>query len=397
MRYEQGGAWSTDANGRSYKVVIKGAVVGVPAVTGTAVTSSPAANSSYETGEVIQVTVTFDDPVTVDTASGTPRLALNIGSNTRYAEYSASGSTSTALVFAYTVSAEDQDNFGISVDANVLELNGSAIHRAGNAGVNAFLDHGALSTQSGHRVNRADAVIVSNGVSVISTPRAATNTYGAGEVIEIEVEFSTAVNATTGTDFVLSVRGRKRAPLLWGSGTDTLVFGYTVQAADSDSTGIWIGDQDRTLVGNRGGDAQTGAIASVATGRAADLTHAQLGELPGHRVDGSRTPPETDTAPVFRSPAAFGVAENAMAVGDVLATDSDTADSITGYAVTGGADQALFAIDGTTGALTFTTAPDFEDPQDWRRTAMRMTASRATRSRAARTRRCSRSMRPQAS
>ena len=59
-----------------------------------------------------------------------------------------------------------------------------------------MLNQGALSTQSGHRVNQADAFIVSGGVSVISTPRAATDTYGAGEVIEIEVEFSAAVDAT---------------------------------------------------------------------------------------------------------------------------------------------------------------------------------------------------------
>ena len=68
------------------------------------------------------------------------------------------------------------------------------------------------------------------------------------------------------------------------------MFGYTVQAADSDGNGIWIGPQDRTLVGNRNGTPQNGAITSVATGRAADLTHAELGTLSGHKVDGSLTP-----------------------------------------------------------------------------------------------------------
>ena len=88
-------------------------------------------------------------------------------------------------------------------------------------------------------------------VAVTSTPLAASDTYGAGETIEVTVTFSEAVTATTGTDFVLSVGGAKRAPLLRGSGTATLVFGYTVLAADADDNGIWIGDQDRTLVGNR--------------------------------------------------------------------------------------------------------------------------------------------------
>ena len=101
-----------------------------------------------------------------------------------------------------------------------------------------------------------------------------TDTYGEGETIEISVTFDEAVNATSDTDFVLSVSGPKRAPLVRGSGTATLVFGYTVQSGDSDSNGIWIGDQDRTLVGNRNGDPQNGTITSVATGTAADLTTA---------------------------------------------------------------------------------------------------------------------------
>ena len=330
---------------------------------GVSVTSSSDANSSYATDDVIQVTVTFDEAVTVDTTSGTPSLALTIGSNTRYAGYSASDSTATALVFAYPVTADDNDNDGISIAEDALELNGGAIHRQGDTTASAVLDHGALSTQSGHRVNR-DAFIVSGGVSVISTPRAATETYGAGETIEIEVEFSEAVNATTDTDFVISVSGMRGAALLRGNRTDTLVFGYTVQDGDSDSNGIWIGDQDRTLVGNRGGDPQNGAITTVATGRAANLTHGGLGTQSGHKVDGSLTPPDTDTAPVFTSAAAFDAAENATAAGTVEASDNDTEDDVTGYAITGGADQALFDINGTSGALTFKSAPDFEDPQD---------------------------------
>ena len=145
------------------------------------------------------------------------------------------------------------------------------------------------------RLRRATAPTIDaptiDDVAVTSTP-AATDTYGAGETIEVTVTFSEAVTATTGTDFVLSVGGAKRAPLLRGSGTATLVFGYTVLAADADDNGIWIGDQDRTLVGNRNGDPQNGTITSVDTGTAADLTHAELGQQSGHKVDGSLSEPE---------------------------------------------------------------------------------------------------------
>ena len=75
------------------------------------------------------------------------------------------------------------------------------------------------------------------------------------------------------------------------------------------------------------------------------------------------TPAAANAAPAFSSDAAFSVAENQTAVGTVAAADADSADSVT-YAVTGGADQAKFAIVAGTGVLTFAAAPDFEDPQD---------------------------------
>ena len=71
-----------------------------------------------------------------------------------------------------------------------------------------------------------------------------------------------------------------------------------------------------------------------------------------------------NAAPSFTSPSSFSPDENQTAVGRVLATDSDAADSVTGYALAGGAERSLFSIGGSTGALTFNSAPDFEDPQD---------------------------------
>ena len=48
----------------------------------------------------------------------------------------------------------------------------------------------------------------------------------------------------------------------------------------------------------------------------------------------------------------------------MLATDSDADDEITGYAITGGADQTFFSIGATSGALTFDAAPNYEDAKD---------------------------------
>ncbi len=356
-----GSSWSNW--NQQFAMRVRGTIDGVPRVAtgGVRIESDPDAHDSYGVGEEIEVAVGFTDDVTVDTTSGTPRVALTVGSNTRYADYSASDSSADELAFVYEVTADDHDQNGVSIDADALELNGGAIHKDGDTSTNAVLDHAALDADSDHRVNR-DPIIVSDGVSVISDPQAATDTYGLGEVIEIEVEFSAAVDATTNTDFVLSVAGAKRAPLLRGSGTKKLVFGYTVVASDDDDDGIWIGEQDRTLVGNRNGEPQNGEITSAVTDRAADLDHDSPGVLSDHKVDGSRT--TDNVAPSFTSLATFDAAENQTAAGTVVAADSDSDDSVTGYEITGGADQALFEIGATSGELTFKSAPNFEDPQD---------------------------------
>ena len=66
--------------------------------------------------------------------------------------------------------------------------------------------------------------------------------------------------------------------------------------------------------------------------------------------------------PVFASPDAVGVVENATAVATVTASDPD-GDPVT-YALAGGADADMFAIDPATGALRFVFRPDFEAPLD---------------------------------
>ena len=74
--------------------------------------------------------------------------------------------------------------------------------------------------------------------------------------------------------------------------------------------------------------------------------------------------PVGDFAPVITSPAAFTVTENNATVGTVVATDADLPANTLTYSISGGADANLFAINPTTGALTFVAAPNFESPLD---------------------------------
>ena len=62
------------------------------------------------------------------------------------------------------------------------------------------------------------------------------------------------------------------------------------------------------------------------------------------------------------SAATASVLENETAAAAIAASDAD-GDSVA-YAIAGGADAALFAIDAATGALRFLSAPDFEAPAD---------------------------------
>ena len=76
------------------------------------------------------------------------------------------------------------------------------------------------------------------------------------------------------------------------------------------------------------------------------------------------TATDANAAPTFTSSATFRAAENQTAAGTVAASDSDAGDSVTGYTIQGGADQAAFSIGAASGVLTFRAAPNFEDATD---------------------------------
>ena len=67
-------------------------------------------------------------------------------------------------------------------------------------------------------------------------------------------------------------------------------------------------------------------------------------------------------APMLAPTATASVAENTTTVLTVMATDADAGTTLR-YSISGGADQALFSINNS-GALTFSTTPDFEMPTD---------------------------------
>ncbi|SVA48177.1 uncharacterized protein METZ01_LOCUS101031, partial [marine metagenome] len=71
---------------------------------------------------------------------------------------------------------------------------------------------------------------------------------------------------------------------------------------------------------------------------------------------------DINDAPIIQANTNFAIDENTTAVANIMATDDD-GDTLT-YSITGGDDYALFDIDASTGALSFKTAPDYENPGD---------------------------------
>jgi hypothetical protein len=96
------------------------------------------ANGSYSAGHVLYFNAIFSENVTVNTFGGTPQLNITIGTTGRQATFFTGSSTST-LLFRYTVQAGDLDTNGITVQS--LVLNGSTIQNDVGNPANLFLNN----------------------------------------------------------------------------------------------------------------------------------------------------------------------------------------------------------------------------------------------------------------
>ena len=86
----------------------------------------------YPPRRLIAVSVQFDQPVTVDTADGTPLIDVVLGTGEFRRAHYASGSGSEALVFHYPTGDWNRNFNAATVVANTLNLNGGRIDGSGN-------------------------------------------------------------------------------------------------------------------------------------------------------------------------------------------------------------------------------------------------------------------------
>ncbi len=187
-------------------------------------------SGSYKSGDTITFGLNF--PFIVTVAGGAPRLTLDVGGVTQYANY-ISGNGSKKLVFEYTVAASMNDTDGISVTSSV-DLNGSTLKFTSNSVVT---DCGLSFTSPS-----TSAVLVdTTAPTQDSLSYSPANLYVLNDTILATVVYSEPVVVTGSPRIILDVGGvTKYATYVSGSNSASLIFSYTVVSGDKDLNGVGI-------------------------------------------------------------------------------------------------------------------------------------------------------------
>lgn len=301
------------------------------------------ADGSYGAGSTISIQVNYSENVTVDTTGGTPRLLLETGGTDQYATYM-SGSGTGTLVFDYVVQAGDTTaDLDVHNSANQLDVNGGTIRddAANNAAVDA-----PTGVEAGALVGNKDIVIDTTAPSISSvSSNLANGSYTTGQVVDVRVTFSEAVNVDTsgGTPHILMETGGtdRYADYVSGTGTAVLVFNYTVQGGDTS------GDLDVHAMNNQL-DVNGGTIADVAGNSSGGdaPTDVEAGSLAGSKaiVIDTTAPAVTDTS--------ASTADGDYNAGDVIVVTLTTSEAVT-VDTTGGTPRILLETGATDRYATY--------------------------------------------
>lgn len=131
--------------------------------------TSSISDGYYKAGDVITVTVQFDEPVNVNTLGGIPYLVLETGTTDRNAVYTSGSGTST-LTFTYTVQPGDATADLDYVSSSSLVLNGGTIKNIATRDATLTLANpGAISSLGANKAIVIDTTPPSVGPIDITT------------------------------------------------------------------------------------------------------------------------------------------------------------------------------------------------------------------------------------
>ena len=200
-----------------------------PFASSALVTSEPADEDTYQSGEVLTIELTFNEPVIGVSDESFSLVSLDNDDADILELTWVSGSFTNKMVYGYTVADGDylssDDDFVIQADT------GLAISQYGRLDSRAI----DLSVDLPHSID--DRVKIDD-VQFVTTPRRETG-YRTGETVEVSVNFRTDVQVDADGDapeISLNIDDGSGGDLkMWlsydsGSGTDTLVFSANVLA-----------------------------------------------------------------------------------------------------------------------------------------------------------------------
>ena len=295
----------------------------------------------------VAVTVTnVNEAPTITSNGGAASAAISVAENTTAVTTVTATDPDAGATLAYSISGgADAAKFAINATTGALSFVAAPNFEAPtDVGTNNVYDVVVQVSDGTLTKTQAIAVTVTN---VNETPTIISNGGGASAAISI-AENSTGVATVVGSDpdagttLTYSISGGpEAAKFAINAATGALVFvsGPNFEApSDVGANNVY----DVIVQVSDGSLTKTQSVAVAVT---------NVNEAPSITSNGGAA-----TAAVL-------IAENTTAVTTVIATDPDTGATLT-YSISGGADAAKFAINASTGVLSFVTGRDFENPTD---------------------------------
>ncbi len=300
-----------------------------------------------------QVTATsINDAPVITSNGGGSTASTSINENTTAVTTVTSTDADTGETYSYSISGgADSALFSINSSSGALAFTSAPNYESpADSGANNVYDVQVRVTDSGTG-NLTDTQDIAVTVGNINENPVITNDGGGATASinaaenQIAVTTVTATDQDTGDTLTYSISGGPDQALFSiNSSTGVLTFASPPNyESPTDSGANNVYDVQVTVTDNG-----AGTLTDV---QAIAVTVTNANEAPVITSNGNG------------STASTSINENNTAVTAVTATDVDSSDTLT-YSISGGADQALFSINSSTGALVFTSAPNYESPAD---------------------------------